>query len=184
MAPPALAQAVPAKIADFLELCESSRRGAIAELEHTLRGLRSQPGATRATRLQIARAEEQLRVLRANAKPVVPQLAFPPQVGAIGRLPGLSCHVEEIVSGDEMIVRCFFPVVVRTVKNFAPRGEKVTQEVMFVLRGLPTKKMHVGNDYEMLDVFEIAGKLERKGAGGATKSVPVLTVFDMQAVTP
>src|SRR5437016_4432357 len=113
---PVKSDAVPAKVEAFLKLCESSRRGAILQLEHTLRGLRSQsPKSPQVTR-QIAKIEEDLRVLRANKEPVVPTLGFPPEVGAIGRLPRLTCHVEQIVSDREMLVRCFFPVKVTTVR--------------------------------------------------------------------
>ena len=41
--------AVPPKIEKFLKLCETSRRGAILQIEHTLRGLRRQSPATRET---------------------------------------------------------------------------------------------------------------------------------------
>lgn len=180
----AQAETIPARIEHFLELCETSRRGAILQVEHQLRGLRNRASATRATSGQIARLEEQLRILRTNAKPVVPQLSFPPQVGAIGRLPGLNCHVDQVVSDNEILVRCYFPVVVRSVKNFAPRRETVVQPVRFLIRGLATQDIRVGRDQEMLDVFEVTGKGTYKTLDGRSKDVLVLTEFDMKAVEP
>lgn len=178
------AQASPAKIERFLDHCETSRRGAILRLEHKLRGLRRQTPATPETKEGIARLEKQLRILRSNAKPVVPPLAFPPQIGAIGRLPGLTCHVEQVISDDELLVQCFFPVVVRTVKNFTPRRETIVQSMRFLIRGRPTQGVHEGSDLEMLDVFEVAGKHGYKTVDGASERVLVLTRFDMKAVEP
>jgi hypothetical protein len=114
-------QALPANVEAFAKLCENSRRGAIMHLEHTLRGLRSQGSKSPDAARRIAAAEADLRVLRANKEPVVPPLGFPPEAGAIGRLPRLTCHVEQIVSDHEMLVRCFFPVKVTTVRHFQAR---------------------------------------------------------------
>jgi hypothetical protein len=179
-----VAQPTPSQIERFLDLCESSRRGAILQLEYKLRGLRAQSPPTRETSGQIARVEDQLRVLRANEEPVVPQIAFPPQVGAIGRLPGLSCHVEQVVSDKELLIRCFFPVVVRTVDKFTPRRETVTQQVRFLVRGVAAKDVGEGSDLELLEVYEIAGKQRLKTIDGASQQVLLLTPFDMKAVEP
>src|SRR5262245_6877204 len=90
------------RIEAFLKQCENSRQGAIAQLEHTLRGLQSQNAKTREVARRITNTQEELRVLKAKTHLVVPTLAFPPEVGAIGRLPGLSCHVDQILSQREM----------------------------------------------------------------------------------
>ena len=49
----------PPKIAAFLKQCETSRRGAIAQLEHTLRGLQSQSATPQPA--QIKKIEADLR---------------------------------------------------------------------------------------------------------------------------
>lgn len=175
---------VPEKIERFLELSESSRRGAILRLEHALRGLRNQGPATRSVSRRIADIEEQLRVLRSRKQPVVPQLAFPPKVGAIGRLPRLSCHVDQVVSDDELLVRCSFSVVVTTVRHFQARRETAVQEVQFLIRGPSTADIHEGSDLEMLQVFDIIGKETYKTPGGGSTDVLVLAEFDMQVVEP
>jgi hypothetical protein len=184
VAGPVGGQPIPPKIERFLELSERSRRGSILQLEHTLRGLRNQAPPTRETSLRIAQLEEQLRVLRSAAQPVVPPLAFPPQVGAIGRLPGLSCHVDQVVSNDTLLVRCYFPVVVPVVKNFTPRRESVVQSARFLIRGLATGDTREGSDVEMLQVFEITEKTRYTTTGGTSQEVPVLREFDMKAVEP
>jgi hypothetical protein len=176
--------AVPPKIEKFLEHCETLRRGAILQIEYTLRRLRSQSPTTRGTSQRMADLEEQLRVLRSNTRPVVPQLSFPPQAGAIGRLPRLSCHVDQVVTDDEMLVRCYFPVVVTTVRRFQAHHETVMQPVRFLIRGLPTKSFDVGSDVEMLQVFEIGGKERYRTVEGGSKDVLVLTEFDMKAIEP
>jgi hypothetical protein len=180
---PAAGEPTPAKIEAFLKSCESSRRGAVLQLEHKLRGLRRQ-SATSEQQRQIARAETELRLLRANERPVVPQLPFPPTVGAIGRLPRLTCHVDRVISADEALVRCYFPVVVTTVRNFTARRETVVHAVRFVLRGLPTGDLRESSDREMLGVFEVVGKQKYQAADGSTSDVYLLTEFDMRAVEP
>lgn len=176
---------VPAKIERFLKLCETSRQGAIMQLEHTLRGLRRQEGATReASRRRIASIEEQLRDLRSNSKPVVPQISFPPNIGQIGRLPRLSCHVDQVVSADEVLVRCQFSVVVTTVRRFQAHRETVVQGVRLLIRGLPTANMQEGSDLEMLQVFEIVGKETYQQVDGGSSVVLVLKEFDMKSVEP
>lgn len=176
--------AVSAKIEKFLKLCETSRRGAIAQIEHSLRGLRRQALATGETSRRMAHLEEQLGVLRSYARPVVPQIAFPPQEGAIGRLPRLSCHVDQVVSDDELLVRCFFRVAVTTVRQFQPRRETVVQPVRFLIRGLPTQNIDEGSDLEMLQVFEVTGNETYRLVDGGSKRVLVLREFDMKSVEP
>jgi hypothetical protein len=180
---PAAGEAIPAKIEAFLKSCESSRRGAILQSEHKLRGLRRQSASPELQR-QIARVETELRVLRANERPVVPQLAFPPKVGAIGRLPRLTCHVDQIVSPDEALVRCYFPVVLATVRNFTARRETVVQGARFLLRGVSTRDFRESSDRETLEVYEIVGKQQYRAADGTMSDVYVLTEFDMGAVQP
>src|ERR1700680_1178177 len=92
---PPVQEPVPARVKAFLETCETARRGALVQLEHTLRGLRSQQNTSAAVTRQIAEIEDDLRALRANKEPVVPTLVFPPDTGGIGRLPRLSCHVDQ-----------------------------------------------------------------------------------------
>lgn len=176
--------AVPAKIERFLELCETSRRGAVLQLEHTLRGLRNQGPTTPEVGRRIAQLEEQLRALQSNAQPVVPQMAFPPQLGAIGRLPRLSCHVDQVISGDEMLVRCPFPVVVTKVRNFRAHRDKIDQEVRLLIRGLKTDNAREGADLEMLQVFEVTGKETYQLVGGGSSELLVLKEFDMKSVEP
>jgi hypothetical protein len=175
---------LPAKIERFLKLCETSRQGAILQLEHRLRGLRNQAVTTREASRRIASIEEQLRVLRSNSKPVVPQISFPPKIGEIGRLPRLSCHIDQVVSDDEVLVRCQFPVVVTTVRRFQAHRETVVQGVRLLIRGLPTANMEEGSDLEMLQVFEIIGKETYQQVDGGSSDVLVLKEFDIKLVEP
>ncbi len=178
------AAAVPPKIEAFVQQCETSRRGAILQLEHTLRGLRSQGSKSPETLRRIAKTEEDLLTLRANKEPVVPPLRFPPEVGAIGRLPRLSCHVDQILSEREMLVSCSFPLKVTTVKHFQAQGETIVRPVAFLLRGLSTREAHDGADLELLQVFEITGTRTYKTVNGRDATVLVLSEFDMKAVEP
>jgi hypothetical protein len=172
----------PARIEAFLRLCETSRRGAILQLEHTLRGLRSQGSKSPEVTRQIVKIEENLRVLRANKEPLVPALTFPPEVGAIGRLPRLACHVEQILSEREMLVRCNFPVKVTTVRHFQARDEKVVQAVTFLMRGVPTSDAHEGADLEVTQVLEITGKQTYQTVEGRPSTVWVASDFDMTVI--
>jgi hypothetical protein len=172
---------IPPKIEAFLKLCETNRRGAILQLEYTLRGLRrqgSQPDVVR----RAMKIEEDLRALRANRHPVVPTLSFPPETGAIGRLPRLSCHVDQILSDDEMLIRCYFPVKLAAVRNFRARAETIFQSVTFLLRGVATREVHEGADLELEQVFEIGGKYTYTTVDGRSVTVLILTEFDMQTV--
>ncbi len=174
----------PVKIARFLEQCETLRRGSILQIEHTLRGLRHDDTGDAQTRRRIRRLEEQLRLLKSPRQPVVPELSFPPQVGAIGRLPGLTCHVEQVLSGHEVLIRCSFPVTVATVRNFKRYREKVVRPVELVIRGLPTGEFHEGANREMLAVFEVAARETYQTESGKSKELLVLKQFDLKAVQP
>lgn len=176
--------AVPAKIERFLELCETLRRGAVLQLEHSLRGLRNQQPMTREVGRRIAQLEEQLQALQSNSQPVVPQIAFPPQVGAIGRLPRLSCHVDQVISGDEILVRCRFPVVVAKVRKFQAHRDKIDQEVRLLIREMKTDNVREGSDLEMLQVFEVTGKETYQMVAGGSSEILVLKEFDMKSVEP
>jgi hypothetical protein len=173
----------PPKIAAFLKQCETSRRGAIAQLEHSLRGLQSQD-ASPETAGRIAKIQADLRALRANKEPVVAPLAFPPERGAIGRLPRLHCHVNQVLSDREMLVECYFPLRVSTVRHFQPRAETIEQAVTFLVRGVSTEGAEEGADLEVLDVLEVLGKQTYKTVDGSSRSVWVLGDFDMHAVEP
>ena len=173
-----------AKIEAFLKLCETSRRGAILQLEHTLRGLRAQGDRTPEMARQIARIEANLRVLQANKEPVVPTLVYPPSAGAIGRLPRLTCHVNQVVSEREMLVHCKFPVRVTTMRHFQAESETISQEVKFLIRGASTRELQEGTDVELTQVFEVTGKETYKTVSGGSKTIWALAEFDMAAVEP
>ena len=119
-APAAAPETPPPRIAAFLKKCESSRRGTIAQLEFALRGLEAQRPKPRDAAARIAKINDELRILRANQEPFVPPLSFPLEAGAIGRLPRLGGHVEQIVGPREVLLRATFPLKVRTVRRFAP----------------------------------------------------------------
>jgi hypothetical protein len=182
-------QAAPAsapspKIEAFLDLCETARRGAIAQLEFTLRGLRAESLKTPETKRHIADVEENLRVLRANRQPVVPTFYYPPDIGAIGRLPKISGHVDEILSDREMLVRCFFPVRVNTVKDYQRQSEVIERPVTFLVRGLSTQDVQKGADIELSQVFEIVGRRGYRTTEGRSAAALVISEFDMKAVEP
>jgi hypothetical protein len=175
---------VPPKIEAFLKVCEASRRGAILQLEHRLRGLRASEVQTPQAARQIAKIEDDLRVLRTNKEPVVPALRFPPEVGAIGRLPRLTCHVDQIVTGQEMLVRCFFSLKVTTVQHFRAQAESVVRPVEFLVQGVPTAETHDGSDLQLLDVFEITGTKTYQTTDGRPKTIWLISPFDMKVIAP
>jgi hypothetical protein len=172
------------RIEAFVELCETSRRGAIVVAEQRLRALRSNGVNTSRATKQVRQLEDELKVLRDPTQPVVPTIRFPPEVGAIGRLPKLSCHVDQILSGKSMLVRCFFTVKVVTVERFQAKGESVVRPVTFLVRGLPTADVMEGADLELTQVFEITGMASYQTAAGGSQSAMVLTEFDMKSVKP
>jgi hypothetical protein len=175
-------KAVPPKIASFLAQCESSRRGALLQIEHRLRGLRREKPLSSASARQIGLLEEQLRVLDSGQQLVVPPLSFPLQAGSIGRLDGFECHVDQVVSGQEVLVRCYFRVPVITVQNFQRRQELVTQSVPLLIRGWEGDPPIEGQDWEIPGALEVAGVERYQTVGGGLKEVTVLTPFDLKAV--
>lgn len=177
-------QEIPPRIEAFLEKCETSRRGAIARMEFELRGLKARAENTPQAARRMKKIEANLRALRANKEPVVAALSFPPKVGAIGRLPQLTCHVDQILSADEMLVSCRFSLKVRAVRNFRPRLETVVRPVSFLVRGMPTKKNSEGADIQLLDVFEITGSRTYRSVDGKPIKVLVISPFDMHAIEP
>ncbi len=172
---------IPAKIEKFLRNCETNRRGAILQLEHQLRGLRNEARPTPDMVRRIALLEDDVKVLRANQQPVVSTLSFPPEIGAIGRVPRLSWHIDQIISDREIIVRCFFNVRTTTVRRYVARGEIRVQPVSFVVRGIETKELREGSDPPVPQVFEITGRESYPLAGGGSSRIWVLKPFDMAA---
>jgi hypothetical protein len=172
---------IPAKIEKFLRNCETNRRGTILRLEHTLRGLQNQASQTSDIARQIASLEDDLRGLRANKQPVVSTLSFPPEVGAIGRVPRLSWHIDQVVSDREMIVRCFFNVRTTSVRRYVARGDVKVRPVSFMVRGVETKELLEGSDPPVSQVFEITGRESYPLAGGGFSRIWILEPFDMEA---
>ncbi len=181
-AAPVDANSIPPRIRAFLEEGEELRRGSIIRLEQELRALRARAADSPKAQRQAEKIAKDLQTLEANRTPLVPALKFPPEVGAIGRLPRLSCHVEQVLTGDQMLVRCNFPLQVRTVKNFQPRYESISRPLTFLIRGLSTDKAREGGDLEMLEVFEIVGTHTYQTEAGQPQKVYVLTPFDMRPV--
>src|SRR5262245_15675053 len=77
---PRIAQRPTPQIARFLETCETSRRGAITQLEFELRGLKNSLGRHAADSARATTIEKNLQSLRENRELVIPELHFPPQV--------------------------------------------------------------------------------------------------------
>ena len=175
----------PPKIAAFLKQCETSRRWSDRAIRaHPARPAIAVPDASAPARNR-RKSKPTPRALRANDEPVVAPLAFPPEKGAIGRLPRLTCHVKQVLSEREMLVECYFPVRVSTVRHFQARGEVIEQTVTFLIRGVSTEGAEEGTDLELLNVLETRqGKQTYKTVEGGTRSVWVLNDFDMKAVEP
>jgi hypothetical protein len=172
----------PSKIETFLKQCETNRRGAILQLEFKLRGLRNQRPMSPQVSAQINSVEEDLRILRANQHLVVPTLAFPPEIGSIGRLPRLRLHVDQIVSESEFLGRVFFPVKMSEVRQFRWQPNRVAQELTFLIRGVPTKGLNEGVDTEFDQVFEIVGRRSSRTRDGQLSPLWVANSFDMTEV--
>jgi len=177
-------QAVPPKIARFLAQCETSRRGALLQIEHRLRGLRQEKPLSTASARQIRLLEEQLHVLEKGQQLIVPPLSYPLQPGSIGRLDGVECHVDQVVSRHELLVRCYFRVPVITVRNFQRHQEMVTQSVPILIRGMDGEPPIEGQDWSIPGVFEVAGVERYQTVAGGPKNLPVLAPFDLESVTP
>lgn len=174
--------APPDKIAKFLERSEASRKGALVELENQLRRLRNMsPRPPRAAE-QIAQLESDIERLQANREPVVPPLRYPPEIGAIGRLPQLRFKVEQVVSADEMLVRCEFPIVVAQTRRYQTTGERTTVGVSLLLRGRPTAGLEPGSERETVEVFEITARRDFRAGNGRMQSVPVVELFDLRTL--
>lgn len=175
---------VSPRIAAFLEECETARRGAIIRLEYQLRGLRNEQQKSQAKGIgrQIAKVEEDLRALRASQELVVPSLRFPVEVGAIGRLPRLTCHVDQVLANGEMLATCSFSLKVRTVEKRQARIETVIRPVSFLVRGIPTTQAHAGADLELLDVFEVTGRQTYETDAGKPTTVLVIEPFDLASI--
>jgi hypothetical protein len=172
----------PPRIARFLELCETTRRGAILQLEHEIRKQRNAPSAERSP-VKISQLEARLKQLQSREELVVPTIAFPPQVGAIGRLPDDACYVEQVVSPNEVLIRCHFRVPVTTVRDFRAYRDAVVQPVAAVVRGW---KQHVseGQDTTTREIFEVVGRDRYATQGGASRTVLVLKPFNAAELEP
>lgn len=150
------------------------------QFEHELRGLQSTGATDNKTAQRIRTLQLHLEALRAGKHPVVPTLSFPPEVGAIGRLPRLTCHVDRVLSENEMLVRVYFPIKVATVKHYQRRGDTAMPAVRFLVRGVPTAEFQAGRDRELTTVLEITGRQPATSTSGPTTWV--LEPFDMTAV--
>lgn len=181
-APPS-ATVSPGKIETFVERCIASRRGAIARLEHSLRGLKNQRSTPQTAR-QIAKLEGDLQALRAEREPVVPTLIFPLSKGDIGRLPRLTCHVDQVLSDRELLVRCSFPLKVNTVEHFQGQQETVMQPVACLIRGVSTQDKQEGADTQLTDVLAITGQETYQTVAGRRLQVWILEPFDMSLTKP
>ncbi len=105
-------------------------------------------------------------------------------MGAIGRLPSLACHVDQVVSENELLVRCFFKVPVVTVRNFVAHRETVTRPVEFLIQGIETQRVQEGGDLALPQVFEVAGRQTYDTTAGRSKRLLVLKTFDMKSLEP
>jgi hypothetical protein len=175
---------VSPRVEAFLQECETARRGAIIRLEYQLRGLRAEQQKSQAPAIsrQIAKLDKDLSALRASQELVVPSLRFPVEVGTIGRLPRLTCHVDQVLANGEMLATCSFSLKVRTVEKRQARIETVVRPVSFLLRGIPTTQAHAGADLELLDVFEVTGRHTYETDAGKPATVLVIEPFDMAPI--
>jgi hypothetical protein len=176
------AASAPPQIAQFLNLCETTRRGAILQLEHELRKLKSAPTAERSA-VRIAQLDTRLKELQSGRELIVPTISFPPQSGAIGRLPGDSCYVEQVISADEVLIRCHFRVPVTTVKNFRAYRDTVVQPVAAVVRGW-TSPVAEGQDAKTQEIFEVVGRDRYATQSGGNRTVLILKPFNTDQLRP
>ncbi len=172
----------PPRIARFLELCETTRRGAILQLEHELRKQRNAPQDQQAP-AKIAQLEARIRELDSGDELLVPAISFPPQVGAIGRLPGDACYIEQIISPDEVRVRCHFHVPVTSVRKFRAYRESVVQPVDAVIRGW-RREVAEGQDTRTGELFEVTGREVYATERGSARSILILKPFDKKELEP
>lgn len=171
------------KVEAFVERCIAARRGAIARLEHSLRGLKNQRNTPQVAR-QIAKLESDLQALRAEREPVVPTLIFPLSKGDIGRLPRLTCHVDQILSDRELLVRCSFPLKVTTVEHFQGQQDTVMQPVACIIRGVSTRDKQEGADTQLTEVFAITDQETYETVAGKRLQVWIVEPFDMSVTKP
>ncbi len=172
----------PPRIARFLELCETTRRGAILQLEHEIRKQRNAPSAERSP-VKNAQLEARLRQLQSGQELVVPTIAFPPQAGTIGRLPDDACYVEQVVSPNEVLIRCHFRVPVTTVRNFRAYQDIVVQPLAALVRGWK-QQVFEGQDTTTQEIFEVVGRERYATQGGGSRTVLVLKPFDTGELEP
>lgn len=170
------------RIARFLELCETTRRGAILQLEHELRKQKN-AAATERSPVRISQLEGRLKDLQSGQELIVPTISFPPQPGGIGRLPDDACYVEQVISPDEVLVRCHFRVPVTTVRNFRAYRDSVVQPVPAVVRGWK-RDLSEGQDTSTTEIFEVVGRERYATQGGAMRTVLVLKLFNMDELRP
>jgi|GEM_PF-2472021 len=183
MQPAATKPAVaPPRIARFLELCETTRRGAILQLEHELRNQRNAPSAQRSP-LKISQLETRLKQLQSGQELTVPTISFPPQAGAIGRLPDDACYVKQVISSDEVLIRCHFRVPVTTIRNYRAYRDAVVQPVTAVVRGW-NQQVSEGQDTTTQEIFEVVGRDRYATQGGGGRTVLVLKPLEMGELEP
>jgi hypothetical protein len=177
----ARAQAPPPKIETFLKRCETNRRGRILELEHTLRRLRHQAQSAQVV-AQTRQLQDELRLLRANQDLLIPTLAYPPEKGAMGRLPELTFHVDEVLPPDLLLGRSNFLVGLGSVQRFQFRPEKVHERAVFFITGVDAQKFTAGGDIQLPETFEVVEQRSYRTADGRPGRAWVLKVADMSQV--
>jgi hypothetical protein len=151
-------------------------------LEHELRKQKN-AAATERSPVRISQLEGRLKDLQSGQELIVPTISFPPQPGAIGRLPDDACYVEQVISPDEVLVRCHFRVPVTTVRNFRAYRDSVVQPVPAVVRGWK-RDLSEGQDTSTTEIFEVVGRERYATQGGAMRTVLVLKLFNMDELRP
>jgi hypothetical protein len=174
----AQAQAPPPKIEAFLKRCETNRRGRILELEHTLRRLRHQAQSAQVV-AQTRQLQDELRLLRANNDLLVPTLAYPPEKAAMGRLPELTFHVDEVIPPDTLLGRSNFLVALGSVQRFQFRPEKVREQAVFYITGFDAQRYTPGGDIQLPETFEVVEQRSYRTADSRPGRAWVLKAVDM-----
>ncbi|HEY1784994.1 MAG TPA: hypothetical protein VGG30_05565, partial [Pirellulales bacterium] len=162
----------------FARECETLRYGTILKLEESLRGLKSGQLVTPDKAGTIRQTEADLKALRTRERVIVPALHFPPRAGQIGRLPGGSVYVEQVLGPNEALVRCSFNMTVVVTRNKQSVSEVVHQRPLFKIHGVPTADWQASTDAELLGAFEIAGSERYQTVDGHSATVQVLKPFD------
>jgi hypothetical protein len=176
--PPALSP----ELRRFAEECDILRRGRIHKLEESIRGLRSGQIPAKHKDAEIRQNQADIAALRARKQIPVPSLRFPPQVGNIGRLPGASAHVEQIVGPQEMLISCTFNLQVIVTRHYQRQTETEHHTKLFRIRGVATKDLNEGSDCQLLDVFRISGNQPYRTADGKNRTTQVLVPIDMRSI--